>query len=101
MLTTPSVNNYLLTGIDYSINREYQVYPNLILAVVAEAIRVGAPCLEMGQTCYAMKSRMGAEPTPRYIYLRHRGRAANSLLKHTSRFLFPKTVYPTRRVFRA
>lgn len=100
MLTTPSVTNYLLTGIDYSTNREYQVYPNLILAVVAEAIRVGAPCLEMGQTSYAMKSRMGAEPTPRYIYLRHRGRAAHSVLKRASRFLFPKTVYPTRRVFR-
>ena len=100
MLTTPSVTNFLLTGIDYSINREYQVYPNLILAVVAEAIRVGAPCLEMGRTSYAMKSRIGAEPTPRYIYLRHRGWAAHSFLKRASRFLFPKTVYPTRRVFR-
>lgn len=99
LLFSPSVTTFLLTGIDYRLNSEYQAYPNLIVEVVAEAIRSGASRLEMGQTSYAIKGRMGAEQVPRCLFVRHRSAIGNLLLRSASGLLFPKQDYPSRRVF--
>ncbi len=99
LLLSPSVMTFLLAGIDYRLNREYQAYPNLIVEVVAEAIRSGASRLEMGQTSYAIKSRMGAEQVPRCLFVRHRSTVGNFLLRSASGLLFAKQEYPNRRVF--
>lgn len=100
VLHTPALAIFLLAGIDYSRNHQYQSYPNIVLAVVAEAIRSGARRLEMGQTSYALKSRMGALLVPRYLYLRHRSSFGHSLLKRASGWLYPAVNAPDRRVFR-
>jgi hypothetical protein len=74
LLHTPDAATFLLAGLDYEANRQWQVYPNLVLEVVAEAIRARAARLEMGQTSYALKSRLGAVESPRFLFLRHRNR---------------------------
>ncbi len=99
LILSPSVTTFLLAGIDYRFNREHQAYPNLIAEVVAEAIRSGASRLEMGQTSYAIKSRMGAEQVPRCLFVRHRSAVGHSLLRSATGLLFPKQDYPNRRVF--
>lgn len=100
LLYSPRVVTFLLAGIDYELNRRYQAYPNLVIEVVAEAIRRGAQRLEMGQTSYDLKLRFGAVTTPRTLYLRHRGRLAHGLLRGASRLLFPEAVVASRRVHR-
>ncbi len=99
MLYSPNMTTFLLAGLDYAAPREWQVYPNLVAEVVAEAIRSGTSRLELGQTSYPLKSRMGAVESPRVLYLRHRGAAArtSALL---APLLFPAHEYPQRRVFR-
>jgi hypothetical protein len=99
LLFTPNVATFLLAGLDYVAPREWQVYPNLVLEVVAEAIRAGASRLEMGQTSYALKSRLGAVEVPRYLYLRYRHPVGHALLRRSAGLLFPKQEYPRRRVF--
>ena len=91
---------FLLAGIDYALNERFQAYPNLVIEVVAEAIRRGAQRLEMGQTSYLLKGRLGALTTPRTLYLRHRRPVAHGVLRSTSRFLFPAATTVVRRVFR-
>jgi len=91
---------FLVAGLDYRAPREWQVYPNLVVEVVAEAIRSGASRLELGQTSYPLKSRLGAVAEPRFLYLRHRNPLSHLLLRGAAEFLFPQYDYPTRRVFR-
>jgi hypothetical protein len=99
MLFAPTLATFLLAGIDYAAPRDWQVYPNLVLEVVAEAIRSGASRLEMGQTSYALKSRLGAVEAPRFLYLRYRHPLGQGLLRRSAGLLFPKQDYPRRRVF--
>jgi hypothetical protein len=100
MLFTRDVATFLLAGLDYRAPRQWQVYPNLVAEVVAEAIRSGASRLEMGQTSYPLKTRMGAVPVPRFLYLRYRRPLGAWLLRRLARFLFPEQDCPRRRVFR-
>ncbi|MBV9124839.1 MAG: GNAT family N-acetyltransferase, partial [Planctomycetes bacterium] len=99
MLFTSGVATFLLAGLDYRARRSWQVYPNLLLEVVAEAIHSGASRLELGQTSYALKSRLGAVEVPRFLFLRYRHSLGQFLLRRGARFLFPTLPYPRRRVF--
>ena len=99
MLFAGQVATFLFAGMEEKRQPEWQLYQNLISEVVASAIDAGARRLELGQTSYAMKSRMGAEESPRYLYLRYRGPLKHALLRGCSRALFPRHEYPRRRVF--
>jgi hypothetical protein len=99
MLFAGRLATFLLAGLDYAADREWQVYPSLVLEVVDEAIRFGASRLEMGQTSYALKSRLGAVEMPRFLYLRHRNPLGHLLLRGSAGLLFPQHDYPARRVF--
>jgi hypothetical protein len=123
VLVTPEGATFLLAGLDYAANRAHHVYHNLALEVVAEAIRCAAAgrgsaagggsvlipgaegavhgLLEMGQTSYELKSRLGAQASGRVMYLRHRGRLGQVLLRRFSRWLFPVASCPARRVFKS
>ena len=99
MLFSGRVATFLFAGMEEQRQPEWQLYQNLLAEVMAAAIDAGAVRLELGQTSYAMKSRMGAEESPRYLYLRYRGLVSHLLLRGFSRVLFPKHEYPRRRVF--
>ena len=100
VLLAPRVATFLLAGLDYETHQQYQTYQNLVIEVVREAIRSGAERLEMGQTSYALKSRLGAEIVPRYLYYRHRQSLGHAMFRRASPFLFPQVERPRRRVFR-
>jgi hypothetical protein len=100
LLYTPRTVTFLLAGIDYERNREQHAYPNLVAAVVEEAIRVGAESLELGQTSYSLKARLGGVPERRWIYLRAARPIVHRALRRASPVLFPATSVPVRRVFR-
>jgi hypothetical protein len=101
VLYGPRVATFLLAGIDYSLDRRCQAYPNLVIETVAEAFRSGAARLEMGQTSYELKRRLGAVTEPRGIYLRFRRPLGHALLRAASGVLFPDLALAPRRVFRA
>ncbi len=99
LLRSPGLVTFLLAGLDYARHREYQSYLHLVTEVAAEAIRSGAGALEMGQTSYGLKQRLGAETTRRHLYLRHRSPVGHRLLRMASGALFPQVEPPVRRVF--
>ncbi len=100
MLRTPDVATFLLAGLDYERHQQYQTYQNLVIEVLREAIRLGVKRLEMGQTSYAMKGRLGTVTIPRYVYHRHRQPLRHALFKTVSPWLFPQVDCRERRVFR-
>lgn len=100
MLSTERAATLLLVGMDYEQNRAYHSYFNIVIEAVREAIRAGVEVLELGQTSYDLKGRLGGATSERYIYLKHRKRWLNSIYSNASPFLFPSAKAPARRVFK-
>ena len=101
LLHAPGVLTFLLAGIDYARHRQCQSYLTLVTAIVAEAIRSGAARLELGQTTYDLKGRLGARTSERWLYLKCPNPAARLGLRLASKSLFPAIPRPPRRVFKA
>jgi len=100
LLRSPGLLTFFMAGIDYRVNRERWAYVNLAAEVVAEAIRTGAPLLELGQTSGALKTRLGAEAEERCFFLRARSAPLHRAVGSGARWLFPLSEVPRRRVFR-
>ena len=91
---------FLLAGIEYDRNRQSQAYLTLVAEIVAEAIRRGATRLDLGQTTYDLKGRLGAGTSPRWLYIKCSRRTAHTALRTASGALFPRVSPPPRRVFK-
>ena len=100
LLHAPGALTFLLAGIDYAHHRQCQAYLTLVTEVVAEAIRQGATRLELGQTTYDLKGRLGAEMSARWLYIKCPNPAVHLTLRAASKALFPTISPPPRRVFR-
>lgn len=100
LLRGPRSLVFLLAGLDYARARAHRVYPNLVAEVVAEAIRDGAARVELGQTSYAMKGRLGGTASGRVLFLRHRRPAVHAALRLAAPLLFPRQAPLARRPFR-
>jgi hypothetical protein len=93
-------STFLIAGIRYPAPGALAAYRSVVTETVADALRHGASALEMGQTSYGIKTRLGAQPTARHLYIRHRGPLLHRLLSASGGVLFPSRVIPPRRVFR-
>jgi predicted N-acyltransferase len=101
LLHAPGVLTFLFAGIDYAHNRQAHAYLTLVAEVVAEAIRSKAARLELGQTTYDLKQRLGAGPSPRWLYIKCLNPALHVTLRAASGALFPAISPPPRRVFKS
>jgi len=100
LLRAGDTTTFLLAGLDYREQGRGQVYPNLVLEVVADAIRSGSTRVELGQTSYDLKGRIGGTTSPRTLLLRHCAGTAHRLFRRAAPVLFPLTPIRERRVFR-
>ena len=100
LLHAPSTLTFLFAGIDYAHHRQSQAYLTLVTEIVAEAIRSKAMRLELGQTTYELKQRLGAGLFPRWLYLKCLNPALHLTLRAASRAVFPEISIPPRRVFK-
>jgi len=91
---------FLLAGLDYAHLGETHTYQNLVSEVIGTAISLGASHLELGQTSYALKGRLGGKTTSRDIWLRHLEPLRNRLLAAAAPLLFHEVRPPVRHVFR-
>ena len=58
----------MYAGLDYRLNRDFDLYFNLIYAGFDRALRKGVARIHVGQTATAFKARMGCFSEERYIY---------------------------------
>ena len=100
MLHGKERSTFLIAGIRYEAPGALAAYRSVVTETIADAVRHGASGLEMGQTSYGIKTRLGAQPTARHLYVRHRGPLLHRLLRASGGMLFPDHAVPPRRVFR-
>jgi len=91
---------FLFVGFDYVHRDEHAVYLNLLNGIVRHAIETGCRLLDLGQTSYWLKQRLGGQTEPMYFHFRCRSRLLHTLLKVSRGILFPPTALPRLRVFR-
>ena len=100
LLMGPKSVTFLLAGIDYDRHRKTGAYVHLLHEIIRFSIQKEAAWIDMGQTSYYLKRRLGAKPIPMWVYLRHRNRFWHFLFKIFSRWLFPEMCLQPLRVWR-
>lgn len=82
-------------GFDYAIAYDYHLYFVRFRDLMNWCIQHKIKTYEMGATSYEPKKRLGFNFIPLYVYVRHRSKWINSLLKSLSHFLKPENFDPT------
>jgi len=71
--------NYV--GLDYEVNRSKALYQRMLYDMVAFAIEKNLIKIHFGRTAEELKSTLGAVPLDMKLYIRHRNKLSNQLLK--------------------
>lgn len=91
---------FLLVGFDYAYRDKYWVYFNLIYGIVAYAIKFGFKKIDLGQTSYSIKQKVGGKGRPMVIYLHSPKKFLNFLLRVLNRWISPEIRLETHHVFK-
>ena len=79
---------------------KYDTYFNLITAIVKYGIENNFETINMGQTSYYPKQRVGAKPENEYIYFRSGKIMMHTVLRLLNKVLFPETKIQNVNVFK-
>ncbi|CAI8385534.1 MAG: Uncharacterised protein [Polaribacter sejongensis] len=77
-------------GLDYQLNRSHAIYQRMLYNYIEIAINKKLKIINFGRTASEIKSSIGAVPQDLTMYLRHKKRITNKILK-----LFLQRVQPT------
>jgi hypothetical protein len=81
-------------GLDYSLNKELDVYQNILYDYVKESLQNKAKHLFLGRTASEIKSTLGAEALELTCYIRHRNPLSNRIIKPFVDYLKPSEWVP-------
>lgn len=87
-------------GLDYSVNREHEVYQNILYDYVREAIDLKVKQLHLGRTASEIKSTLGAKAHDLTCYVRRSNPVENKIMKPFTRLIKPSEWEP-RNPFKA
>jgi hypothetical protein len=90
--------NYV--GINYELNQTYGIYQRMLYDYVALAIENGCSELRFGRTAEEIKSTIGAEPINMKLYIRHKNKITNKILKSVFAGIKPSD-FELRKPFKA
>ncbi|HET6225173.1 MAG TPA: hypothetical protein VFF27_02775 [Bacteroidia bacterium] len=81
-------------GIDYNLNKQLELYQNMLYDYVKEAITRGTNKLILGRTASEIKSTIGAEAVELKCYIRHHNPLSNRIIKPFVDYLKPAAWIP-------
>ncbi len=81
-------------GLDYNVNKEIELYQNILYDYVKEAIDNKAKQLFLGRTASEIKSTIGAKAHELRCYVRHRNPLSNRIIKPFVDYLKPTDWIP-------
>lgn len=87
-------------GYDVSLNSKYNIYFNILLGLIKEAIQTKSRFLNLSRTALEIKSSVGAEPHEMNIYLRHENALINKMLPFALARIVPKNDWEPRSPFK-
>ncbi len=83
-------------GYDVHLNSKYQLYFNILLKLVEEAILIKAKYLNLSRTALEIKSSVGAEPYRMNVFLKHRNPLLNIILPTLLKYTVPENNWVQR-----
>jgi predicted N-acyltransferase len=96
-----STYHMMYAGLDYSLNREFDLYFNLMYAAFDRALHKRVQRIHVGQTATIFKARMGCESEPRYVFAKGRGALMWPLFYYGAKFVVRKmSSNPPSDIFR-
>jgi hypothetical protein len=81
-------------GLDYKVNKELELYQNILYDYLQDALRAGSKRLSLGRTASEIKSTIGAEAHELTCYIRHRNPLSNQIIRPFIEFLKPSDWVP-------
>lgn len=87
-------------GYDQDVNHRYQLYMNMLLAMIDFASQNGFRQLQLSRTATEIKSSVGAEGIPMWAYLRFPNRLLNQWVSFIYSFFKPDLSWVRRSPFR-
>ncbi len=87
-------------GFDQSLNRDYQIYLNILYDIVKKGIEHQAEKIVFARTAMEIKSSVGAEAEEMYCYLRHKNAFSNKFVKPILQYLRPDHEWEARHPFK-
>ena len=78
-----SAQHLLFAGMDYELNREFELYFNLVFACLDRSFQHGVERIHVGQASSFFKARIGSEPEGRKVYVKGFG----PIMSRLARFL--------------
>ena len=91
---------FMFVGFDYSRRDEYALYLNILNEIVRHGIERRCIVIDLGQTSYWLKQRIGGEAERMFFFLRAENLVVHFVLKTLRKIIFPATKLPSPRVFR-
>jgi predicted N-acyltransferase len=92
--------NFMLVGLPEAARTPYDVYFNLLYAIVDQAIRQGCRRVNLAQTAYWGKQQIGGEAEEEFLFFKAKNRFLHAVLRALRRILFPRLRLRSPRVFR-
>jgi Acetyltransferase (GNAT) domain len=93
-LRTHSSYHMTVAGVDYQLNREFDLYFNLVYAGLDRALRMRVSTIVVGMGADTFKSRLGCYPEPLYIFVKGRGLLMSLIVRAAGKFLMAQRVSP-------
>ncbi len=81
-------------GLDYPLNKEYEVYQNILYAFIQDGINLKKPLVNLGRTASEIKSTTGAKARNLVCYLKPHNTVSKLVLKPFVSFLQPSDWIP-------
>ena len=76
-------------GLDYTLNKDYEIYQNILIDDIKEGIKYKVKKINFGKTSIAMKSSLGAIPEDAEFFMQFKVMIPNQLIKMISSFFRP------------
>lgn len=90
----------LYLGLDYGMNKGLSLYFNSIYQIIKYGTERNKYTIELGQTSYYPKLKVGARIEPLYLYLKFKNPLVQYLLRYPLKLLFPARSYATKNIFK-
>jgi len=92
--------HFLFAGVDYRLNRQLDLYFNIMFAAFAAGLRTGLGKIEVGQTADEFKARLGCTQRRLYAFARGTRWDTACLIRYGQRFFLPMRAAPSFNIFK-
>ncbi|MEP7196180.1 MAG: hypothetical protein ABI851_06640 [Saprospiraceae bacterium] len=92
--------NAHFVGYKKSKNKQFELYTNILINYLKDAMSLGATNIEFARTALEIKSSLGAEPIDYYCYMKHKSKFFNHLVPKILDLLIPVEEWQPRSPFK-